>query len=618
MWSTAREVPAWAISLIVHALLLLLLASITQVINRDSFREPIVSEMLDEFDEQYKFDTVVVEDLGNDSDVNTISPSQLAATVVKTDPVERMERHIEETVIEAPAIPTSEVVTPNEAEFADVVDVRGATEEPGGVEGAIDRLTLEIAQSLKERKTLVIWLFDESGSMAKRRNAIADRFENIYRQLGMLDESYDKALKTAVVGFSDKTTFYTPDPVDDIRPLVGVIRGIKPSKSPKEMVFTAVMDCAKRWLKYRTAMRRNVLFIIVTDERGDDFQLVEDASAFLARYGMRVYCVGNASPFGRREGYIPYTYPDGYTIMAKVDQGPESLFPQRLNLPFWGVRSNDLRNMSSGFGPYALTRLCAETKGLFLITEQDRRYRFDPAIMRNYVPDYRPIRVVEKDVRSNLAKTALVQAAQRANVETITAPQLSFRADTDNILRQQITEAQKPLALLDYRLQELETILAAGEKDRPKIREPRWQAAYDLAMGRVLALRVRAYGYNVVLASMKASPKSFSNKNNNTWTLVPSSEVQGGPIVRKMAKRATEYLSRVIDQHAGTPWAVLAERELSTPMGWQWKETHVNYGDGGRNGKKDNKLRILFADDPKNPKKSTKMRAPVRRPPPAL
>jgi hypothetical protein len=32
------------------------------------------------------------------------------------------------------------------------------------------------------------------------------------------------------------------------------------------------------------------------------------------------------------------------------------------------------------------------------------------------------------------------------------------------------------------------------------------------------------------------------------------------------------YLKRVIDENPETPWEKLAARELSTPMGWEWKE----------------------------------------------
>ncbi len=196
--------------------------------------------------------------------------------------------------------------------------------------------------------------------------------------------------------------------------------------------------------------------------------------------------------------------------------------------------------------------------------------------MRNYAPDYRPIAIVEAQLKKNLAKQALVRVAtltqegEKANA--FPAPRRVFPGENDTVLRQAITEAQKPMAVIDYPLQELATILEQGLRDRDKLDSPRWRAEFDLAVGRVSALRARAFGYNTVLAEMKVAPKVFENKTNNQWALKPSSEIAGGPAVKKLAETAREYLSRVVDEHPGTPWAELAAVELSTPMGWEWVE----------------------------------------------
>jgi hypothetical protein len=295
---------------------------------------------------------------------------------------------------------------------------------------------------------------------------------------------------------------------------------------------------------------------------------------------MRCFVVGNSAPFGREKGEVLYRYEDGFQEYLPVDSGPESIQMERLRLGFWGGSGRDLNDMSSGFGPYALTRLCAETGGLYLVADESvRGPKFDPAVMRNYAPDYMPIRDYEKSVLANKAKGALLAAvAFSHNKETgnLIAPQLAFRADNDNILRQQITEAQKPAAVFDFKLEQLMRLLEAGEKDREKIASARWRAAYDLAMGRVLAMRVRAYGYNVVLADMKSTPKTFEKKGSNHWRLAPSREIAGGPTVKKLAEKAKQYLTRVVDEHPGTPWELLAGRELSQEMGWAWEEYTVN------------------------------------------
>ncbi len=105
---------------------------------------------------------------------------------------------LEEQIIN-PDIPVVETfLNPNEAQILEPIDLTGTTEHAGGTEGAIDRITQEIAASLRQRKTLVVWLFDESLSLEARRTEVSERFENIYRQLGLMDVDTKEALKTAL------------------------------------------------------------------------------------------------------------------------------------------------------------------------------------------------------------------------------------------------------------------------------------------------------------------------------------------------------------------------------------------------------------------------------------
>jgi hypothetical protein len=36
------------------------------------------------------------------------------------------------------------------------------------------------------------------------------------------------------------------------------------------------------------------------------------------------------------------------------------------------------------------------------------------------------------------------------------------------------------------------------------------------------------------------------------------------------------YLNRVIKDHPGTPWALLAEKELKDPVGWVWVDSFTD------------------------------------------
>ncbi len=616
--TSVREVPAWVISLGVHVLILFVLFSIQ--LSTQTHRTPLISSAMQELDpESYKFDPTVMDQIASDGRLNLVGPSQSASTEVSQEKPEEIQQKLDEELLTVNVPVTNEIPEPSEADFTETFDAVGSTDHPGGVEGAMDRLSWEIINSLKERKTLVVWLFDESDSLKERRNAIADRFENVYKQVGQFDVGADVALETAIVGFNEDTHFYTEKPVKDISELIGKVRNPRRPKTKNEKVFSAVLQIAQKWKGYRfkgTRQRPNMMIFIVTDERGDDFSNLEQSIQFCRRNGIRVYCVGDSAVFGREKGYVTWTYSDGFKKDLPVDQGPETVAPERLQLPFWSGPDVGLERMSASFGPYALTRLCAETGGMYFVAAESRfGPQFEPAVMRNYPPDYRPIRDYHKQLVSNQAKGALVRASKLTWDEGFPRPRLSFRADTDNVLRQEITAAQRPLAKLDYRLKEKEYVISPGVKDREKLKSPRWRASFDLAIGRLYSWRVRAYGYNTILAEMKSSPRTFKTKGNNQWRLVPSEEISGPPAVRKLAKNATMYLSRVISEHPETPWALLAQKELGQPLGWQWKEGRMVIP---QNRPGNTKKGIQLAEENRKKREKKKKQAPKKRVEPLL
>ena len=42
--------------------------------------------------------------------------------------------------------------------------------------------------------------------------------------------------------------------------------------------------------------------------------------------------------------------------------------------------------------------------------------------------------------------------------------------------------------------------------------------------------------------------------------------------VERRGKKIARLLRRVMNDHHGTPWAEMAEKELESPCGWDWKE----------------------------------------------
>ena len=201
--------------------------------------------------------------------------------------------------------------------------------------------------------------------------------------------------------------------------------------------------------------------------------------------------------------------------------------------------------------------------------------------MRRYQPGYVSVKTYNQSLAENKARQALVQAAEYTRTgQPLRSPRLKFeRLDEGRFVRT-VSAAQQDAAFVGPALDRLMQTLKAGEVDREKEEEARWQAGFDLATGRAIAARLRASTYNEMLALVKTSmkfdpPKDDKTPQNNTWVLRPSEKVETGSRDAQLAEKAKQYLTRVVDEHPGTPWALIAKQELKVPIGWEWRQTYT-------------------------------------------
>ncbi|MDG2382927.1 MAG: VWA domain-containing protein [Pirellulaceae bacterium] len=478
-----------------------------------------------------------------------------------------------------------------------------------GADGAIDRITHEILMSLEERKTLVVWFFDQSGSLSSQREEVHRRFNRVYEELGTIEASGNEAfarhdakpLLTSVVAFGEQIDFPFKKPTDDLDEIRNAVSDIKQDNSGMERVFTAIQTAVGRFKKYRERdpetrdPRRNVMFVVFSDEAGDDQTELDKTVNQCRRLAIPVYVVGVPAPFGRRETLMKWVDPDPKFDQSpqwgRVDQGPESLLPERVKIHFASQREDQVP-IDSGFGPFALTRLCYETGGIYFTVHPNRNATknvsrgqtsaysahikrfFDDQTMRRYRPEYVSAKEYRRRVRQNGARAALLEAAERSWLTPMEEPRVRFLVRSEAAFAGELTEAQKGAAKLEPTVQAIYETLKRGESAREDETVPRWQAGYDLAMGRVLATKVRTETYNAMLAKAKRGLK-FTDAKNNTWRLVPAEEITVGSQLKKQADKAHEYLTRVTQEHAGTPWSALAQRELDLPMSWSWQDSHT-------------------------------------------
>lgn len=443
------------------------------------------------------------------------------------------------------------------------------------VEGAVDRLTEEILNNLEESRVLVVWLMDASISLKPDREAAAQRLEQIYQELDASGGAGGEALRSCVVAFGQQMQEMTP-PTDDYHKVVDAIRKVPTDPSGIENVFSAVLGCVLRYQRERVQERRRVMIVIWTDESGNDYARLEEAVQFCRNNVVPVYIVGPSAMFGKEQGTLSYLHTDGKRYQLPVDRGPDSVREERLHLPYW-FEGSQFDSLHAGLGPFALTRLAHESGGAYFI--KDNRGDGSPfsiETMRRYEPDYSsPDEYLRAANHSPLRKAILTVTDLTRQRKFKGTPRVSF-APTGQTFFNEMREAQETAAYDSMILQQCLAVFGAKGMEPAYQREesPRWRAWYDLTYGRLLAMMVRCNEYNWACATMKGKGADFVDKKSNRWQFKPDAELHFGSQDERMTKEATRLLTRCVKENPGTPWAVLAQRELKDPFGFKVVEAY--------------------------------------------
>ncbi len=588
------ELPALFLSLLMHGLILASLAFAGYQVHQEAQRE-FRSELVD---------NRLPSDLAfQDIDQSAERPAEMPqagsfapnlAPMIRSAPVsaggvpvtaapEDSSRRLAPELARLDVRRATEVAVPTANLLGEAVSIRGnGAETVGGVEGAVDRIATEVIRHLERGPTLVVWAFDASGSLLAERQRLAKHIETVYTHIRQLDESNlaaDSGLLTMVVAFGESRKAMLHKPTGELAEILGAIRDVPQDETGVESTFTTVAEIVNKWGRYRGPENRpyHTMVIVVTDEVGDDEARLDEAIAVCRRAKVPVYVLGSQAVFGRKENYVTYVDPKSKQVFhgVPVRQGPESLMLEQILLPFW-YDGPQYQVLESGFGPYALSRLAAETGGIYFITRFDtRRMGFDPARMREYRPDWIPRERYEKLIANSPLRQAILNAAQITQQRLPGMPGLYFPPADAPEFKDAMANNQAIAERTAYTVDEALGPINAVAKLRDREPSRRWQAHYDLIRGRLLAMKVRCYEYNWACARMKKDPPKFSNARSNAWRLVPDTEIRYSKNAAAAAREAEALLRRVVHDHPATPWALLAQRELKDPLGFKWVEHYV-------------------------------------------
>lgn len=245
----------------------------------------------------------------------------------------------------------------------------------------------------------------------------------------------------------------------------------------------------------------------------------------------------------------------------------------------WDPDGADDELLSSGFGPFALTRLCRETGGVYyLLDDEDLPgplFTIDD--LAAHAPDYGPRAEYGKSASANKLRMSVLSVSATLN-ESLPQPQTRFLAAG---IQFEIRDTKQTLAQASALLDQALDALRAAEPQRAAEKSPRWRAHYDLLVGRILAHQVRCAASVPLLDEMYAHPQVPQDVTKNAWQLAGAdgTDLAAGsgdnPRLKPWSERAAEareHLQRVVAEHPRTPWAALAEQELQRPLVFQWQE----------------------------------------------
>ena len=477
--------------------------------------------------------------------------------------------------------------------------VVGARE--AGYGSALSRISREIMRQMREQPVLVVWLFDASGSLADDREEINEEFHRIYEELNIAKEQANhrkksfESLETMVCMFGETVVPLMPAPSGDVKAIRNAIKAISQDEAGKENVFTGVSTVLDEYAELCQRAKRKLMIIVVSDESGDDGQLLEEVVVKAREAKAPVYFLGRESVFGYPWASVKFLDEEtGIYVWPTISRGPETAAPEALQWTGFGKRHGWMsEHTSAGFGPYEQVRLARESGGIFFLLAdveedlagQNTQHVYDDLAMKEYRPLLLPRVQYVRDRNASAFRDSIWKII--ANLNPNTDEQLNFgwrfsgeRAAFTVQAKQEFDKTMRAVGLLTASVKQLERIrrLRAGEPSQ------RWRAAYDLVYAQCFTYKVRLFQYALALDYRMSAWPQFEDERTNRLDRMTTRELRApdqrqlkltGISLEEMEqarKEAVAAFDRVSAEHPGTPWALRADIEKRRGFGTKFRE----------------------------------------------
>lgn len=602
----ARDYSAFFTSLIVHAVILFAMGMIHHHLT-DEQPEVAIETIFDDERDQAEIEQVLETNLTVSENLSVTSGGTVSTNVgASTAPAISSQKIETSESLKEPEIKISagEITAPGDDILGEDLGVGEVTGEVGAVvDGygtAMSRISKELIRIMREEKILVVWLFDESGSMKDDQKEIGDNFNKIYGELGIAVKqdakirARDQTLQTAILSYGAGVHMHTPKPTTDLKEVQAAITKIPIDESGLENMCQTVAATIDKYAIMARKSDRRLCIVLVSDESGDDGAAVEEVIARAKRSKTPIYILGRESVFGypyARQRWVDPKY--NLPFWIQINRGPETAFPE--SLQYDGLHGR-WDAFSAGFGPYEQVRIARETGGIFFVlpgkekrlagagSDQARQFRFQD--MKEYQPLLLSRRDYDATRSTSKFRTAIWKVIVTMNPHL--DKQLNIRehhyplkkADFYATGSKEVPKAIRAMGLLQKSVDILESIkpLRAQEKSS------RWRAAYDLTLAQCLAYRVRLFQYCLAMDQHAKNMPPLKDKKNNEWNVIRGKKMlPPDPEQVKLTKVNVEKLDEqlkkaeaqykfVIKEHPGTPWAQRAQYELNQGFGMYFAE----------------------------------------------
>ncbi len=441
------------------------------------------------------------------------------------------------------------------------------------VQVVIDKLTQRL-MTYPHKELFVAWVIDDSPSLRDDLGFIEKKIDDIFTNLKI-----KKDVLMAVVGFGAKPTLHQPL-TREPQLIRQAIRNVGTEGTGQENVMQALGFCLQNiqfggW---------KGIFIVVTDEQGDDTPKLEATLQQLRLNKISVFVIGRETAFS-----WPYEFEkDEQTKeLVAINSGMESPDAEILQknpiccdtkLNWQGCRkiigsyfqyahyfhnTNPFdcelgfsEEIKSGFGSYALSRLTKTTDGEFYFLSNPV---YEEKNLKGYEPDLSTQDEYEKLNKENNLRRVITNVVKECDK----FPNLPGRFFSRGDIKTYIRDANKLMETCSNFIKELDEALKKEEAPvaTKGIINKRWRANGELVLGQLYALRHYLMQYILTLEEWQKpytppEPKPYGVK------LAPVSQIKTGANndAKDYLMAAKEILNLVIKNHPNTPWSETAAK----------------------------------------------------------